>query len=120
MTTPEQDAQTKTERRVVIEGINYGRPFRESSIASDADDADRMMKHFQERINHPPESLNGLAPTILRAELRTREVTPWTTVSSVGQQRFVDAWLATERYKIHDLDDLQALRDNTSQQGDQS
>lgn len=111
MTHESKAGPTATERRIVIEGIKYGRPFREGGMAFGADDAQRTMERYQERINNPPESFNDLNPTILRAELLSREVTPWTTVVSVGQAPVVDAWLASDRDKVHDLEDLRELRE---------
>jgi hypothetical protein len=103
-----------TEYRIVIEGIKHGRPFRETNTLGSAFDASRQMETLQQRINNPPSTLTGPTAVILRAELRTREVTPWTTEQAVGQEPIVDAWLASERYRVHDQGDLDALRKSQS------
>jgi hypothetical protein len=99
-----------TEYRIVIEGIKHGRPFRETNTLGSAFDAGRQMQTLQQRIDNPPPTLTGPTAVILRAELQTRKVTAWTTEQTEGQEPVVDAWLASERYRIHDQGDLDALR----------
>lgn len=107
-----------TEYRIVIEGIKHGRPFRETNTLGNDFDARRQMQTLQQRIDNPPPTLTGPTAVILRAELQTRKVTAWTTDQTQGQEPIVDAWLAGDRYRIHDQDDLDTLR--KSQPGKQS
>jgi hypothetical protein len=99
--------ETTTECRIVIEGIKMGTPFRESSSSLGVNQAQELMQHYGERITNPPGSFNDLNPTILRAELRTRQVTPWTTTQAVGHEPIVDA---CDRQHIHDQGSLKKLR----------
>lgn len=99
-----------TEYLVVIEGVKYGRPFRESSRAFGEADAERVMGNFRDRIDNPPkDGLGSHHATILRAELRTRQVTPWGTVSEVGHRPIVDTWLSGDRHRLHDMQDVEEM-----------
>lgn len=102
--------QGRREWRIVVEGVQFGRPFREFHAASGEREAQRLLAGFEDRIEDPPSGgLLSEAPTILRAELREREVTPWVLTAAVGHEPVVDAWLASDRHKLHDMDDVREL-----------
>lgn len=99
-----------TEQRIVIEGVKNGRPFRETEPVLNNNAAERMQQ-FRERIEDPPvEGLLSYRPTILRAELEEREVTPWVGKDMAGGEPIVDAWLESGRYRVRDMADVEELR----------